>query len=307
MFAAASFYVSGNGAPVSRRRSDAMNRTVSRWTVSRRPLACLLLACAGASAADAGHFRFDKTRMDIRHAIAVMHEQCSGPSQVYLFLSSGPLDAQKVADAFDPGSEVEAQVRGKPGGYVRICVTPEGKECGLYFSHNEPSESFNMSGSGEFTLPGHTPTHLQGRWVMSKPDDFFGKTYDFDLPFVADVTLPTPGTPLGADGGEPGRAYSAYLSALAKGDLPALRAILGESARWRLPEDDANQSKEGFKDLRDGKPLSVKITSAVQRGDHAVLRVEGVDRDEIKRAGRVLMARGGNGWSVETDDLGSVD
>lgn len=284
-----------------------MNRTLSRRSTSRWPIACLLFACAGASAAGTGYFRFDKTRMDIRHAIAVMHEQRSGPPQVYLFLSSGPLDARKVADAFDAGSEVEEQIRGKSGGYVRICITPEGKECGLYFSHNEPSESFNMSGSGEFTLPKRTATHLEGRWVMGKPDDFFGKTYEFDMPFVADVTAPTAGTKLGADGGEPGRAYSAYLAALAKGDLPALRTILGESARWRLPEDDANQSKEGLKDLRDGKPVSVKILSAEQRGDRAVLRVEGVDRDDIKRAGRVLMAKGENGWSVETDDLGSVD
>jgi len=275
--------------------------------VSRLLCVALLLASTAAGAAGASYFRFDKLRMNIKHAYAVMHEERSGPAQVYLFLTSDPIDVQKVADAFDPGSEVNEQTHGKPGGYVRICVTPEGKECGLYFSHDQPSESFNMSGSGEFTLPKRTPTHLEGRWVMTKPDDFFGKTYDFDMPFAADVTAATAGTKLGADGGEPGRAYSAYLAALAKGDLPALRRILGESARWRLPENDENESRQGLKDLRDGKPVSVKILSAVQRGDHAVLRVEGVDRDEIKRAGRVLMAKGENGWSVETDDLGSVD
>lgn len=282
--------------------------------VSCLSIACLLLVCAGASAADASYvpsyFRFNKTRMDIRHAYAVMNEERTGPAQVYLFLTSDPIDVRKVADAFDPGGEVNRQMKGKAGGYVRMCVTAEGKECGLYFWHNNPSESFNMSGSGEFTLPKRTATRLEGRWVMSKPDDFFGKTYDFDIPFAADVTAATAGPELGADGGEPGRAYSAYLAALARGDLPELRRILGDSARWPLPEDDANQSKEELEELnelRDGKPVSVKILSAVQRGDHAVLRVEGVDRDDIKRAGRVLMVKGDSGWVVETDDIGSVD
>ncbi|HEU4664237.1 MAG TPA: hypothetical protein VFS55_09430 [Dokdonella sp.] len=266
-------------------------------------------ASAGASAAGAAkpYFRYDKIRMETTHAYAFAHEERSGPAQTYVFLTTEPLDAQKVADAFDPGSEVNQQMGNKPGGYVRICVTPEGKECGLYFSHEGPSESFNMSGSGEFTLGKRTPARIEGRWAMTKPDDFFGKTYDFDMPFAADVTAPSPGTKLGADGGEPGRAYSAYLAALAKGDLPALRRMLGESGRWQLPEDDEQQAKQGLKDLRDGKPVSVKILSAMQRGDHAVLRVEGVDRDDIKRAGRVLMAKDANGWRVETDDLGSVD
>ncbi|MBA8883654.1 hypothetical protein [Dokdonella fugitiva] len=266
-------------------------------------------ASAGAAAAGSGkpYFRYDKIRMETKHAYAFAHEERRGPSSTYVFLTTAPLDAQKVADAFDPGSEVNRQTGNMPGGYVRICVTPEGKECGLYFSHEGPSESFNMSGSGEFTLGHRTPGRIEGRWAMTTPDDFFGKTYDFDLPFAADVTAPSPGTKLGADGGEPGRAYSAYLAALAKGDLPALRRMLGESGRWQLPEDDEQQAKQGLKDLRDGKPVSVKIVSAMQREDHAVLRVEGVDRDEIKRAGRVLMAKGDNGWAVETDDLGSVD
>jgi hypothetical protein len=279
----------------------------------RALLYCLLLtlpvASPGASAAGvaAPYFRYDKIRMETKHAYAFVHEERSGPASTYLFLTTDPLDAKKIADAFDPGSEVNQQVGGKPGGYVRICINAEGKECGLYFSHDEPSESFNMSGSGEFKLAKQTAAAVEGRWQMTKPDDFFGKTYDFDLPFSAAITAATPGTPLPADGGAPGKAYAAYLAALAKGDLPALRRMLGEGARWQLPEDDEQSARQGLKDLRDGKPVTVKIVSAIQRGDHAVLRVEGIDRDEIKRAGRVLMVRDGDAWRAETQDLGSVD
>jgi hypothetical protein len=279
-----------------------------------RPLVlCLLLALPiaspGASAAGAAtpYFHYNKVRMDTKHAYAFVHEERSGPASTYLFLTTDPLDAQKVADAFDPGSEVNQQVGGKPGGYVRICINAEGKECGLYFSHDEPSESFNLSGSGEFTLAKRTPQQVDGRWSMTKPEDFFGKTYDFDLPFSARFTAATPGTPLPADGGAPGKAYAAYLAALAKGDLPSLRRMLGESSRWQLPEGDEQSARQGLKDLRDGKPVTVKILSAIQRGDRAVLKVEGVDRDEIKRSGRVLMVKDGDTWRAESQDLGSVD
>jgi hypothetical protein len=278
-----------------------------RFAKAAWPALILSCLCSAATAAESGgFFRYDKTRMDIKHGYAVTKENRSGPDQTYVFLTSIPIDAKLVADAFDPGDAVNEQTRGKPGGYVRICIDGEGKECGLYFSHNEPSESFNMSGSGTFTLAKRTPT-LEGRWLLDKPEDFFGKTYEFDLKIATAVTPPTAGTALPADGGAPGKAYTAYLAALAKGDLPALRAILGESRAWQLPENDANQAKQGLKDLRDGKPVAVKILSAVQRGDHAVLKVEGVDRDDIKRAGRVLMVKDGAGWKMDTDDLGAVD
>ena len=269
----------------------------------------LVAASVGAStsAAESAYFRYDKVRLEIKHAYAVVKEGRSGPNQLYLFLTSDPLDAKKVADAFDPGSEVSEQTNGKPGGYVRICVMAEGRECGLYFSHSEPSESFNMSGSGEFKLAKQTAAAVEGRWQMTEPQDFFGKTYDFDMPFSAAITAATPGTPLPADGGAPGKAYAAYLAALAKGDLPGLRTMLGESARWQLPEDDEQSARQGLKDLRDGKPVSVKILSAIQRGDRAVLKVEGVDRDDIKRAGRVLMIKDGDTWRADTQDLGSAD
>jgi len=273
----------------------------------------LLLALSAAAAiptiagAATPYFRYEKTRMEAKHAYAFMREERRGPASIHLFLTTEALDAQKAADAFDPGSEVDRQVGSKPGGYVRICITHEGEECGLYFSHHEPLESFNLSGSGEFRLVKQTPTEVEGRWHLDTPADFFGKTYDFDLPFATRVTQPSAGTPLGAGGGDPGKAYQAWVAALAKGDLPVLRRMIGEDRRWLLPQDDGTSAKEALKDLRDGKPVSAKIVSGVQRGDRAVLRVEGVDRDDIRRAGRVLMVREEGAWRLAGEDLGSVD
>ena len=277
-----------------------------------RSVLLAVLACAGAStvalaAGPGGHFRYGDVRMEVRHAYAVLEQEEGQEGNVLVFLTSVPIEVRAVADAFDPGHEVEEQINGKSAGYVRICVNPEGGECGLYFSHNQPLASFNLSGSGAFKLAVRDARRIEGNWVQVEPEAFFDKTYDFDLRFAVAVTPATPGTRLGADGGAPGRAYQALLAALAKGDLPALRTMLGDAAAWQLPLDDATSAKEGLKMLRDGKPVSAKILSGMQHGDRAVLRVEGVDRDEIKRRGRVLMVRQGDGWHFERDDLDSVD
>lgn len=280
--------------------------------MKNRSVMLVALALSGAAAVAAaagpgGHFRYGDVKMEVRHAYAFPDQDEGREGNLLVFLTSVPIEAQAVADAFDPGHAVEEQISGKSAGYVRICVGPESTECGLYFSHNEPLASFNLSGSGVFKLGNRSDGRVEGSWLQAEPEDFFDKTYDFDLRFAVDVTQPKPGTKLGADGGAPGRAYQALLAALSKGDLPALRAMLGESVAWQLPEGDANSARQGLKMLRDGKPVSAKILSGTGYGDRAVLRVEGADRDDIKRRGRVLMVKQGEDWRFDRDDLDSVD
>ncbi|HEY6544689.1 MAG TPA: hypothetical protein VIZ64_07325 [Dokdonella sp.] len=278
---------------------------------TRTLLLCLLASAASAATASAaapgGHFRYGEVRMEVRHAYAFADTDEGREGNVLVFLTSAPIDPQPVADAFDAGNALDQQLSGKSAGYVRVCIDAEGAECGLYFSHNEPTASFNLSGSGVFKLASRSEARVEGSWVQVEPEDFFDKTYDFDLRFATDVTKATPGTKLGAEGGAPGRAYAALLAALAKGDLPGLHAMLGESAKWQLPLDDPKSAKEGLKMLRDGKPVTAKILSGMQRGDQAVLRVEGTDRDDIKRRGRVLMVKQGDDWRFDRDDLDSVE
>ena len=143
--------------------------------------------------------------------------------------------------------------------------------------------------------------------MLADPGDFFGETYDFDLVFDVAVT-PPPGTPLAADGGEPGKAYRAWTAAVAKGDLPVLRALVGGDYNgWRLNSEDQGNVKEALKDLRDGTPLQARILRGRIDGDSAVLWVEGKDRDDILRRGRVSMQRVEGAWRYMEADLDSVE
>lgn len=265
---------------------------------------------APASAADtgSGHFRMGENGLEVRYAIAVRREEHVDPADdsIFVYLSDHPLDAAKVAAAFDPDDAAREQSGDRRGGAIRICLTPDGGECGMYYRRRDPDDSFNTSGYGELKLDAHTETRIAGRWVLSTPEDFFGKTYEYDLRFDAAIAQP-PGTPLPAGGGDAGTAYRAYAAAVAKGDIVALRAFLGEDARWRLPDGDEERIKETLKDLRDEQPQQPQILRGRLHGDEAVLWVEGVDRDDIKRRGRVRMLREGDAWRVGERDLDSVE
>lgn len=269
----------------------------------------LLCAAFAASAADrgSGHFRKGEVRIDLKYVVAVTNDEDDAGDRTFVYLSDIPLDARRIAGAFRASSAAEEQLGDGSAGYVRICIDAEGGECGLYFSHNKPSASFNSSGYGKFTLEQAQAGRVTGRWLLAEPGDFFGETYDFDLQFDAAVT-PPPGKPLAADGGEPGKAYRAWTAAVAKGDLPVLRALVGgDYNAWRLNSEDQGNVKEALKDLRDGTPLQARILRGRIDGDSAVLWVEGKDRDDILRRGRVSLQRVEGAWRYMEADLDSVD
>lgn len=277
-----------------------------------RLLIGMVLFCAAlcTSAADngSGHFRKGEVRVETKHVIAVTIDEDGDPEhvQTYVYLSNVPLDAGKIAAAFQPGSAVDGQLGDGSAGYVRICINADGDECGLYFSHNNPNASFNTSGYGKFNLASAPAGRIAGRWLLAEPDEFFGETYEFDLNFDVAIT-PPPGTPLPADGGEPGKAYRAWTAAVAKGDVRVLSALVGsEYDTWRIKSDDEDDVKAALKDLRDGTPVKATILRGRIDGDSAVLWVEGRDRDDILRRGRVLLARAEGGWRYMEADLDTV-
>ncbi|GAB3382411.1 hypothetical protein [Lysobacter fragariae] len=278
-----------------------MTRTVVCRTASLSLL--ILLAVSSAHAADtaSGYFRMDKAKLEVKHALAVVEDESDRDApHTLVFLSAVPLDARKVAAAFDAMDAVRELE--PAGGFVRICLDAQGGECGMFFS----PEGFNTGGYGELKLDDAGANRIKGAWTLAKPDTFFEQEYQYDLHFDAAITA-APGTDLPAGGGEPGKAYNAYLGVLAKGDIAALRTLSGEEGQWRFPVDDDTQSKESLKSLRDGQPLHAEISRGRVDGDHAVLWVEGVDRDEIRRAGRVRMEKVGKSWTFKDADLDSVE
>ena len=272
--------------------------------------AALLCVALSANAADrgSGHFRKGEVRIEVKHVIAVAVDEDADPAhaQTHVYLSDVPMAARTLASAFQPGAAAEGELGDGSAGYVRICINADGAECGLYFSHSKPNASFNSSGYGVFKLDAAPAGRIAGRWVLAEPEEFFGETYDFDLNFDVAITQPV-GKPLPADGGEPGEAYRAWTVAVAKGDLVVLRRLVGgDYNAWRLKSDDESEVKAALKDLRDGTPVQATVLRGRIDGDSAVLWVEGKDRDDILRRGRVLFTRDDGAWRFMDADLDSV-
>ena len=269
---------------------------------------CMPYAAIAADTAS-GYFRLGEQRIEPRHAIAVQadSEAAPGETEIWIYLSVSPLDATAVAAAFDPDDGVRGQASDEPSGsYVKLCVSADGHECGIDFAHRGPTRNFSSGGHGELALAAQTPQRIAGTFRLQEAEDFFEETYQFELAFDVALT-PAPGAVLPAGGGEPGQAYRVYLAALAQGDFDALRELAGESGAYRFPEDDPVSAKETLKSLRDEQPVAAEIARGRVNGDQAVLWVKGEDRDDIMRAGRVLMKRTDAGWRFEDAELDALD
>lgn len=270
----------------------------------------LCMPCIAVAADTAtGSFRLGEQTIEPRHAIAVQAESGTTPgeTETWIYLSVSPFDPAPVAAAFDPDDAVRAQAGDEASGsYVKLCIGSEGSECGVNFEHRGPSRNFSTGGYGELALATQTPQRIAGRWTLAEPEEFFEETYQFDLGFDVAIT-PAPGTDLPAGGGEPGKAYQVYLTALAQGDLDMLRKLAGEAGAYRFPKDDPTSAKEALKSLRDEQPVVANISRGRVNGDEAVLWVEGVDRDDINRQGRVRMKRVEGAWRFEEAELEAVD
>ncbi|HEY5971703.1 MAG TPA: hypothetical protein VIT22_06950 [Pseudoxanthomonas sp.] len=268
-------------------------------------LPCVAMAADTAS----GSFRLGKQTIEPRHAIAVQAESeaTPGETETWIYLSVSPFDPAPVAAAFGPDDAVRAQASDEvSGSYVKVCIDADGTECGLDFAHRGPTRNFSTGGYGELALTARTAQRIAGKLRLAEPEDFFEETYQFDLDFDVAIT-PAPGTDLPTGGGEPGTAYQVYLAALAQGDFATLRKLAGEEGAYRFPEDDPTSAKESLKLLRDEQPVSATISRGRANGDEAVLWVEGVDRDDINRQGRVLMKLAEREWRFEEAELEVVE
>jgi hypothetical protein len=282
-----------------------------RSTRSVLPLAALLAAAlapavAGAESTGSGYFRMGDNKQEYKHAVALARDSTTeaGKREVNVYLTTHPVDPAKAVDGFDLDTGITDQLREVNGGMTRISINAEGGDAGLWFWVSEPSDTFNTSGYGKLTLTTNSSHRIEGSHVLAEPNEFFDKTYQFDLKFAADVTDANfRGDALPAGGGDAGKAYIAYMTAVNKGDADTLRPLLGDAAEWMLPKDDPESSKSYIETLQYGVPKTATVTGGWLQGERAILKVDATDRDGNKQRGVVLMTKSGETWSKDSEEL----
>lgn len=266
-------------------------------------VALTVYACAAPLAADDfGHFAFDGERVALTHGCVVVPHLDGvgfGKPDAIVLLAPEPLACDRYASWVIPsngahrdvmadgaGALLEAQVVG--GRITRVSVSGIGYTLG-----NDPCEGCTLAakdaGKG---LTGQVKT---GTPLMD------GKvTIDarFDLPKPAG---PAAGEKL-AGGGEPGKAWLAYLKAHADGDYEALQKLMPEGEAeddWGYYTDPKERS-EAIRSSGSMVPKSGKVLEARKIGDGALIvaEVPSPHGDDGRYKAYASLGFDGTGWRV---------
>ena len=168
-----------------------------------------------------------------------------------------------------------------------------------------------MSGftHAEFTSKVLEKERIEGTFRTKKAEEFVGHTYELDVTFKAEVVQakkpdPLPdavsGKALPAGGGEPGKAYMAYHTALMKKDVAEVRKFAPETVKGKkLSDKDLEEGIEFMALMTPPRPTIEKgFISA--NGERAVLYVTGMLENE-KNYATIEMIKSGGGWRIHRE------
>ena len=243
----------------------------------RWPLLALALACAPAAAADFGSLTVDGKKMALTSACAYtprFDTQGWGKPEVTLLLASTPIDCAAATGWVTPDNGAfEEVVRKGRGALLSLSFKP-GLKLGKVSVYGVGYSLGNDDCAGCVAQAAYAGAGLKGAVKTAAPLTVGGNTpITFDTRFdLAKPGAPAAGEKL-AGGGDPGKAYLAYLKAYAAGDYAALQKLRPEGKAeedWGYyPEAERKTAIQG-----ESKPKTAKILDAWKTGNHATLVVE---------------------------------
>ncbi|MFN7977549.1 MAG: hypothetical protein U0P30_05390 [Vicinamibacterales bacterium] len=240
----------------------------------------------------------------VKQAIAYTVRDSRNPRswRTEVLLTDVPVDAASLRGDLDPHVRAINFEALKDRNYLLLWVTPEGAVMmNATYSKTMTQYMADTSGGlkGEFTT--NTAARVEGRVFSTSPlKTMDGPTYTIDVKFSADVIPPLTGTALPAGGGDPGKAFTAFIGAIAKKNWNGIKAGLSPTT---LPsfEKDYNTPAENLSSavdiLKAWLPLDkAKVTGGALVSDtDAVLEMEG-ERFGSRQLTLVRMTKTGAVW-----------
>jgi hypothetical protein len=217
-----------------------------------------------------------------------------------IVFSDRAIDAAALKDAQDRDDALDAQLRG--ANRVDLNLEADGSVQNVNLHVGDTSGS--QSGSGWYTLDlkRNDAKHVEGRFYSNDESDkkdghYYDLSFALDLPGAADL-----GAALPADGGEPAKAYRAYVAALTKGDVDALAKHMSKA---RAQELIAHRNDPDFKmmfSFIQGQALhDARYVSGNAKGDAATVVFSGKDGDGNATTNTISMLREDGAWKVEKE------
>ena len=215
-----------------------------------------------------------------------------------------PIDAAAVNNAADRGEAVSDQLRSKDALRVELNLESDGSVQNINI--NGPGFSGSQSGSGWYTLKlvHNDAKRVEGTFRSNdEADKKEGRFYD--LKFALDLAGPPDlGTPLAADGGEPGKAYRAYMAALQKGNIDALaKTMTKERGDELLAHKNDADFKMMFAFIQGTAMKNPKFVKGFVKGDTATLELTGKDGDGNNATSIATMQKESGTWRMSKESM----
>ena len=168
-----------------------------------------------------------------------------------------------------------------------------------------PGTNLSRGGMGIGTYVAGKPAAqgIAGRYDVAGAADDPSCELHFDVDVLGDVAAapPLPGTPLPADGGEPGRAYLELNHAIHAGDVDAMLALMPPSKVAEL--GDVRQQPDFEQQIAFAKamaPTDVRISGGRVHGDRAWVEFSASEGGQ-PRIGTAEMVREAGRWFLTVE------
>ena len=217
-----------------------------------------------------------------------------------------PIDAAAANAAADRGEAVSDQMRQKDATRVELNLEDDGSVQNVNI--NAPGSSGSQSGSGWYTLKlvKNDAKRVEGTFRSNDEADKKEGRF-FDLKFALDIAGPPDlGAALPADGGDPGKAYRAYLAALKKGDIDALaKTMTNERSAELIAHRNDADFKMMFAFIQSSALQNPKFVKGNSKGDSATLELSGKDGDGNNATSIATMQKEGGTWRLAKESMTS--
>jgi hypothetical protein len=222
---------------------------------------------------------------------------------VEILLTEKPVTAAPLQQALDPHVAAVWIGSADDTNYILLRVMPDGT-VHMNTTYSDMRQYNNDSTTGlTATLTTNTPTRIEGRITTPTPQTGMrGTTYTVDLRFAVDVPPMIMGDALPAGGGEPGKAFLAFLDVVQKKDWAAITAASAPTLLEAFsgppgsPALDADQVLERVTLLV--PPMNATVPAGDLRGDTAILDIEGEASTGGGSLTLVRMVKIGTAWKV---------
>jgi hypothetical protein len=200
-----------------------------------------------------------------------------GKPELVVLLSDKALDAEAVRAGVDCEAHAfEQAVRKGDGALLALNFAP-GLKLARVSVYGVGFTLGNDACDGCQSTVAYAGDRVKGRVTTSKPLALSDSTFTFDVQLdLAKPGPPPAGTPLPAGGGEPAKAFLAYVQAYQSGDYATLQRVLppGKAEDEWGYYDDAAERREAI--LRDAEmePKNAKVLEGTLLGKFALLIVE---------------------------------